>query len=70
VDPLQVGSGSFHAIPSVALHRVGRFDSPLEPFRLGPRQCGQFSAEATPPMHVAATSRPTVARILLSPAPA
>jgi hypothetical protein len=44
VDPLNAGSGSFHATFCVGLHVVGRFDSVLTPSRDGPRQCGQVSA--------------------------
>ena len=44
VDPLNAGSGSFHATFSVALQVVGRPVSVLTPSSDGPRHCGQVSA--------------------------
>src|SRR6185295_6288988 len=47
VAPLQLGSGSFQLTFSSVVQRKGRFFSPLTPFKVGPRHCGQFSAWAT-----------------------
>jgi hypothetical protein len=49
VEPLNAGSGSFHATFSVGLQVVGSPVSMLLPSIDGPRQCGQLSAasEAT-----------------------
>src|SRR5262249_1540260 len=44
VEPLQLGSPTLQVTFSSALQRVGRFASPLMPFRDGPRHWGQFSA--------------------------
>src|SRR5689334_2251221 len=46
VAPVLLGMGSFQSTFSVGLHRTGRFFSPLIPFNLGPRHCGQSSAKA------------------------
>src|SRR6185295_13311621 len=47
VEPDQAGSATFHVTFSVVDHLTGRFFSPLRPFSVGPRHCGQFSAEGT-----------------------
>src|ERR671915_39662 len=44
VDPDHAGSASVHATPSVLDQRTGSLVSELNPFRSGPRHCGQFSA--------------------------
>src|SRR5262245_17333410 len=44
VDPLNAGSGNFHATFSVALQWVGRPVSVLTPSSVGPRQFGQLAA--------------------------
>src|SRR5918992_819304 len=44
VEPDHAGSASVHATPSVLDQRTGRLVSELNPFRSGPRHCGQFSA--------------------------
>src|SRR5215468_1867064 len=47
VEPLQLGRANFQTIFSSVDHFAGRFFSALQPFKLGPRHCGQFSAWAT-----------------------
>src|SRR6516165_8686369 len=44
VAPVLLGIASFQTTFSVVLQRTGRSLSPLTPFKLGPRHCGQFSA--------------------------
>src|SRR5688572_12812740 len=46
VEPLNAGSGSFHATFSVALQVEGSPVSALTPFPVGPRQFGQLSAKS------------------------
>src|SRR5215475_9817658 len=46
VAPVQLGIASFQVMFSSALHLSGRFFSAQMPFIVGPRHCGQLSAEA------------------------
>jgi hypothetical protein len=46
VAPVQLGIASFQVMFSSALHLSGRFFSVLMPFIVGPRHCGQLSANA------------------------
>ena len=59
VEPLNAGSGTFHATFSVALHVVGSPFSVLTPSSDGPRHCGQLSAVRETPIETtnAAVSR-------------
>src|SRR5688500_15653559 len=45
VEPLRLGTGSFHAMFSVVDHLIGRPFSPLTPLASGPRHAGQLSAD-------------------------
>jgi hypothetical protein len=46
VEPLQLGSDNFQTMFSSVLQRYGKFVSPLNPLRFGPRHWGQLSAWA------------------------
>ena len=59
VEPLNAGSGTFHATFSVALHVVGSPFSVLTPSSDGPRHCGQLSAVRETPI---ATTNAAVSR--------
>src|SRR6478672_2289654 len=49
VEPLNAGSGSFHATLFSALHVTGSPVSAAVPFSCGPRHCGQLSADTAAP---------------------
>jgi len=52
------GTAVFHTVPSLSLQRVGGFFSRLVPSPRGPRQHGQFSAQAEPAANVSKQTAP------------
>jgi hypothetical protein len=66
-EPLQPGCGSFQMTFSSVVHFAGKFLSPLTPFMLGPRQCGQLSARAEQTDSATIRNKPVVLSRIWSP---
>jgi hypothetical protein len=67
VEPLTFGIATFQVTFSWAVHLSGGFFSVLTPFMVGPRHCGQLSAE-TAVADSATTATPTASRCLIESA--